>query len=88
MTSCDFIDDITFYRCVSLQELLEQYFSSEATPPEATFDLLTTALSIYIRLHMHKRAEFDSQQQFTEMMEELLAWCDRVIVPHLNASPR
>lgn len=69
-------------------EFLERHFSSEseATPPGPTpsFEILSRALSLYFRLHMHRRLEFEGQQEFVSMVQEVLVWFDRVVLPCLR----
>ena len=62
----------------------------EATPPDhlPSFEILSRALSLYFRLHMHRRLEFEGQQEFVSVVQEVLVWFDRVVVPCLRELQR
>lgn len=53
-----------------------------------SFELLSSALSLYIRLAMHKKSEGKGQHDFAEVVTEILAWSDRVVIPSLNEPTR
>ncbi len=59
--------------------------SADSAP---SFELMSNALSLYIRLAMHKRSEVKDHQEFTEVITEILVWSDRVVIPCLEEATR
>jgi hypothetical protein len=77
----------TLQKCL---DVLEDRFSSscEATPAALTFDLLRQALSVYVRLAMHKEAESAGDgggcDVVRERVREVMKWSSRVLLPLLK----
>ncbi len=64
---------------------MEGVAHSDSAP---SFELLSNALSLYIRLAMHKRSEGKGQQDFADVITQIITWSDRVLVPSLNEPAR
>lgn len=74
-----------------LQELLESHLSPDTPPPSPhlpSFPFLANALSVYVRMCMHKRAESGDQEEFGQRVQEVLTWAERVLIPALSATSR
>ena len=79
-----------YLKIFSSQDILEARCSalSEATPHVLTFDLLRQALSVYVRLALHKGAEsagdWGGCEVVKERVREVMEWSGRVLLPLLR----
>lgn len=63
-------------------------------PAQVPFGLLRSALSLYLRMCIHKRCaakgggDSDEEAWFVGEVKEALGWCARVLLPQLDESKR
>ena len=71
----------------SIQDVLEVHLSlsDEATPTVVSFDFLQQALSVYVRLALHRGAESEGECDVVrERVREVVEWSDRALLPLLR----
>lgn len=70
-----------------LQDVLEAHLSpsNQTTPTDMTSDLLKQALSVYLRLALHRGAESEGDcKSVRERMREVWKWTNQILLPLLR----